>query len=953
MSSLHLELLGGLRVFLDDKPLTGFYSNKAPALLAYLAVTRKAHSRDHLAALLWDEMPDADAKTNLRQALANLTKLLEPFLEIQRDAVELKRDARVQVDVWEFETMTDDSDASSRTMPTLRDMRDDASRPQTTDDQAVSRLRSAVALYRGDFLESIFLRDAPAFEEWAIAERARLRELALDALQQLVEQFTARGEYTNAIAYAQKLLALDAWREEAHRELMLLYARTNQRSAALAQYDACARILREQLRVEPSAETNALYERLRAAGDSPKHNLPAQPTSFVGRAPELAQIENLLLNPQTRLLTLVGVGGSGKTRLAIHAADHAWKLGAFLNGVAFVALANVETLEQLAPTMANAFGIALTGDIEPQTQITNYLRAKEMLVVLDNLEQLLDAATWLGEILQTAPRVKLLVTSREKLNTRWEWVVPLEGLDYADADSPAAQLFVERAQRGAPNFRVDETNRAAVARVCRIVEGMPLALELAAATVNHHACAEIADELEHNLNFLETTLRDVPSRQRSMRAVFDYSWNLLSARERAVWRKLSVFQGGWTRDAARAIADAAPNELNALADKSLVRVQSSRYDMHELARQYAREKLEQDAGENSATRAKHSEFFAAFAAANESALKGAGDQAALNVIGQELANVLAGWELAWTIPNWDSIRAYMEAPFVVLEMRGEFLRGAQLYANARGRVESLRECPPEAEHALGQLLIREGWMRFRLGEFSKTIELVERGLPLLENARDEYEVAYALLFLGAAEWGRGELDASENFFQASYARYEKIENAWGCAGALNNLGQIATARGDDDAAENYLARALQLARAANISHLTAHTLNNLALLAMRHADFKQAQKFLSEALDIANARGEPHVIALTQSHLARALAQDEPRRAQQVGEHALAMFREFGDRSNMLPLLTLLGNLAQAQNETARAANYFREALSLARTSGASAQTLDEITDALEKLQPS
>ena len=938
MATLHLELLGGLRVFLDGKPITGFYSIKVPALLAYLAVTQKAHTRDHLAALLWGEMPDADAKTNLRQALANLKKLLEPFLDIQRDAVELKRDANVRVDVWEFEKQITDS------------------RWQIADSNsssAISHLPSAIRQYRGDFLEGIFLRDAPAFEEWAIAERARLRELALDALQQLVAQFTARGEYANAIAYAQKLLALDAWREEAHRELMLLYARTNQRSAALAQYDACARMLREQLRVEPSAETNALYERLRAVGDIPKHNLPAQPTSFVGRAQELAQIETLLLNPDARLLTLVGVGGSGKTRLALHAAERVWKLGAFLNGVAFVALANVESIEQLAPTMANTFGITLTGDVEPQTQITDYLRAKEMLVVLDNLEQLLDAATWLGEILQNAPRVKLLVTSREKLNTRWEWIVPLQGLEYADADSPAAQLFVERAQRAAPNFRVDESNRADVARVCAFVEGMPLALELAAAAVNRHTCAEIANELERNLNFLETTLRDVPARQRSMRAVFDYSWQLLSERERALWRKLSVFQGGWTRDAARAIADASPNELNALADKSLVRVQTSRYDMHELARQYAREKLEQDADENSATRAKHSEFFAAYAAAHESALKGAGDQSALSALTQELANVLAGWELAWTIPNWDSIRAYMEPLFVILEMRGQFLLGAHMYASVGACVEGLRERSPEAEHVLGQLLIREGWMRFRLGEFSKTLELVQRGLPLLENARDEYEIAYAFLFLGAAEWGRGELEASEKFFLASYTRYEKIDNAWGCAGALNNLGQVATARGDDDAAENYLSRALQLARAANISHLTAHTLNNLALLAMRHADSKQAQKFLAEALDIANARGEPHLIALTQSHLARALAQDEPRRAQQVGEHALAMFREFGDRSNMLPLLTLLGNLAQAQNETSRAINYFREALTLANASGASAQTIAETESALAALQPS
>ncbi len=925
---LRLELLGGLTITQNNAPVTNFMSGKVPALLAYLAVTKRAHSRDALAALLWGDLPETDAKNNLRQTLSNLKKFFEPHLDITRDTVAFDSREPYSLDVEQFEKIGD-------------------RRP----DIPISNLESLISVYRGDFLDGFFVRDASEFEEWMLLQRTRLRELALNALHTLTEHHITHGEYQDAKNYAARLLDMDAWREEAHRLLMLCYARTGQRSAALAQYKKCRAILQREFGVEPSAETNVLYERIRAAGETPRHNLARQATSFVGRAQELARVETLLLKPECRLVTILGAGGVGKTRLALHAAEQLLQRGAFLNGVFFVSLVGLESSAQIAPAMADAFGLVLASG-EPKTHVADYLREKEILVVLDNVEHLLDAAAWFVELLQLAPRLKFLVTSREKLNTRWEWIVPLEGLDFLRADSPALQLFVERAQRVAPNFRVDDSNRADAARVCGFVDGMPLALELAAAAVSHHTCADIAAQLEHNLNFLETTLRDVPARQRSMRAVFDYSWNLLSEHERAVWRKLAVFHGGWTRDAARAIADAAATELNALVDKSLVRVlisaHATRYDMHELARQYAREKLKQHADEAAATRAKHSAYFAAYVAAHERALKGADDQNALSAITQELENVLAGWEQAWTGLDWQAIRAYIEPLLVVLEMRGQFALGAQLYQQARVRVELLRECPPEAAHMLGRLLIREGWMRFRLGEFSNTLELVQRGLPLLENARDEYDVAYGLLFMGAAAYGQGELEGSQNFFEQSYALYETIDNAWGCAGTLNNLGQIAIERGDDAAAENYLARALTIARTANISHLTAHTLNNLALLAMRQSDTKHAQEFLDEALDISKQRGEPHVTALTMSHLARALAHAEPMRARRVGESALAMFREFGDRSNMLDLLTLLGNLARAENENPHAANYFREAFTLAREIGASAQTIQEIADALK-----
>jgi len=943
MATLRLEFLGSLTVALDDTPVSGFLSNKVRALLVYLVVTARPQAREHLATLLWGDMSDADAKSNLRQALANLKKLFDAYFEITRDTVEFRRDAAYALDVEAFERIR-------------------AWKPGSQDSlqSSISSLQALVALYHGEFLAGFYVRDAPEFEEWILTQRARWHDLAVAAHETLMRELIARGQYAAAITSAKQLLTLEPWREEAHRQLMLLYARTGQRSAALAQYETCRNILRAEMGVEPFAETRVWYERLCAVDAAPRFNLPLQTTLFVGRETELAQLESLLLNPNARLLTLTGVGGVGKTRLALQAAARARDLGAFLDGVVFVSLAELGASDLVAPALSQALGLPLSATA-PLTQITDYLRAKEMLVLLDNFENVIADTRWLADLMAHAPRVKFLVTSREKLNLRAEWTMPLDGIAYPRATAAAdiaafdaVQLFVERARQAAPAFTLDASNARPIARVCELTQGLPLGIELAAAWVSQYSCQELARELERGYDILATTLRDVPTRQTSLRAVFEYSWQRLSEHERAVWRKLAVFHGGWTRDAARAIADASPQDLNALADKSLARVDAaSRYSMHELARQFALEKLEQDAAENAAARAKHSEFFAAFAAARESTLKGAVDQAALNAFAQEFANVLAGWEWAWTIPHWNSIRAYMEPLFVILEMRGEFSLGAQLYANAREYVEALPKRSSEAKHVLGQLLIREGWMRFRLGEFSKTRVLVERGLPFLEKARDEYEIAYALLFLGAAEWGRGELDASEKFFQASYARYEKINNAWGSAGALNNLGQLAHEGGNYDAAENYLKRGLAIARAANMPHQTAHLLNNLAMLAVRQENFYAAQEFLAEALALTKASGEPHISAITQVYLAQAYARDDPSRAYEIAQAALSHLREFGDRSNMLPLLTLLGDLARAQNELARAENYLRQALALAREIGASAQTLDEISHSLETLQPS
>jgi len=292
---LILHLLGGLEIQRADQPSINFISNKVPALLAYLAVARRAHSRDKLAALLWGEMSDADAKNNLRQALANLRKFFDDELTITRDTIGFKGDGFV--DSMEF-------DSGLRLASSL------------DGEPASVILTDSLRLYRGDFLEGFHVRDAPDFEDWMLAERARLRELALQALHTLTQFHASRGNFSEAMTYASRLLTFDPWREEAHRQLMLLQARTGQWTAALSQYETCKKILGKELGVQPSLETTALYERIRSARQAARHNIPPSSTAFVGRENELENLRQRLADPACRLVTLTGLGGIGKTRLA-------------------------------------------------------------------------------------------------------------------------------------------------------------------------------------------------------------------------------------------------------------------------------------------------------------------------------------------------------------------------------------------------------------------------------------------------------------------------------------------------------------------------------------------------------------------------------------------------------------------------------------------------------------
>jgi predicted ATPase/DNA-binding SARP family transcriptional activator len=655
---LTLRLLGKPQVSLGGAPATGFISAKTQALLFYLAVSGRPHTRETLASLLWGDMPEVQAGKNLRNALSNLRMLVGPYLLISRDEVSFNRESSCWLDVEVF----------------LSALSGDAAKKD------LGILHNIVELYQGDFLEGFYVGEAMPFEEWMLGRRSLLKGLMLQALHTLVVKHLEREEHAAGIDYATRLLALEPWREETHRHLMMLLARSRQRSAALAQYERCRQALVDELGVEPMSETIALYNRLKAAAAPPPHNLPPQPTAFIGREAELAEIASFLNNPTAQLLTLVGPGGIGKTRLALQAAARCVEPEAnleqrFADGVFFVPLvadeaaASGEAQSSLIAAIATILGVDVHGPMLPQAQLLNHVREKDTLLILDNFEHLIPEARQLSDILRIAPKLKLLVTSRTRLNLQEEWLVDVPGLNVPSMDTPhellatysAAALFVQQARRVQAGFTLSEAERESVIRICQLVEGVPLGIELAASWLRVLTCREIANEIAQGLDFLTTSLQNLPERHRSLRAVFDYSWNLLSPAEQQTFRQLAVFRGGFGREAAARVVAASLPMLAGLVDKSLLRRDAAgRYEIHDLLRLYAVEKLGADPAESERVHDAHCRYYAELMVAHQAELKGEEASEVLTTLNVERDNVRAAWNWALSHRRVEELDMFME-----------------------------------------------------------------------------------------------------------------------------------------------------------------------------------------------------------------------------------------------------------------------------------------------------
>ena len=540
--------------------------------------------------------------------------------------------------------------------------------------------------------------------------------------------------------------------------------------------------------------------------------LPTHPLPLIGRAQELAQISALLENPACRLLTLAGPGGIGKTRLAIEAARRA--APSYVQGVHFVPLQPLDSLDLIVPEIAEAVGFQFYHGADTRQQLLGFFREKSLLLVLDNLEHLLQAAQLVTEILAAAPGVKLLTTSRERLNLREEWLLDLPGLSLPEADDAvqaadyeALQLFLQQAQRVRVGLELDAAQMQAAARICRLVGGMPLGIELAAAWVRTLSCQEIAAEIECSLDILATSARDMPARHRSMRAALQHSWTLLSDTERRVCNRLSLFHEGFRKEAAVQVAIASLPLLSSLVDKSLLRVDTSgRYQLHELLRQYSAERLAELPADAAQSAERHCHYYAHFMNTQLARMTGSEFKAAMREITTELENVRAAWDWAVSQQQPEIIDLMLDSLWLFYDTDHRHQEGELVFEQA---VRKLKELAPD--YLWASVQARQAALCFfarphTSHAMQESLALLQESLALLRPSQADKDLAFTLYRLWFAT-RKDDWDPRCARLEESLALYRKLNDLWGQGQILDLLCRMGVEEGHLQGSETLLRQA--------------------------------------------------------------------------------------------------------------------------------------------------
>jgi non-specific serine/threonine protein kinase len=912
---------------------------KVEALLAYLVLHPQAHTREHLATLFWGDSPDAQARTSLRTSLAVLRKYLgDDLLNADRETIQLNPHYPIWVDAQEF---------------SISDFRFQLAE---ISESKIENLKSKLELYQGELL-------AEFYDDWVLNARERYRAWYLEALLALTQHARAQSDYERAIASVQPVLVVDAANERAHQHLMFCYAASGNRQAALAQYAQCVEALRVELGVEPSPETQALYHWIKQTPTTAPAlaaritNLPIPLTSFIGRKHELTELKMLLSRDDAtnRLYTLTGAGGSGKTRLSIQVATDL--LDAFKDGVWWVELAALTEAALVLQTIAKTLDVSERPSQPLAETLTDYLQSKQVLLVLDNCEHLIAAcAQWVEFLLSHCPHLKILATSREALGITGETIIPVPTLPVPPAPAESLtqlllayegiRLFVERARAVQTDFALTEQNAAAVAHIVRRLDGIPLALELAAARVKVLSITEIAARLDDRFSLLTSGSRTALPRQQTLRALIDWSYELLTPLECALFSRLSIFIGGFTLEAVEYVVQGLTSHaqcegvdgtvggkhssldlLMRLVDKSLVIAEqhdsATRYRLLDTIRAYAREWLSvlSDA-EVARLSHRHLVYFTQFAQQAQRELESTRQTQWLARLEQEHDNLRAALGWARTAHRCEQGLRLVAALWRFWKVHGHYREAREWYDSFLALDEQHADASTPTARAWAQYAA--GMLAYHQSDFQRAAQLHEQSLAVRRSLRDEAAIAESLAGLGLAARALGDYARATALFEESLALARTLNAASLVSECLRYLGLVAIAQGEAERAMTLFEQALPLSRALGDEEAYANVLSNLATALAYRGELERAERLTEEGLVIRRRLNDPHGLALslhTLSFFARQRAQWQ--RAKELLCEALRLYVRLGTKENTIECVESIAYVQSQRGHPTHAARLY------------------------------
>jgi predicted ATPase/transcriptional regulator with XRE-family HTH domain len=686
----------------------------------------------------------------------------------------------------------------------------------------------------------------------------------------------------------------------------------------------------------------------------PGTNLPVFPTPLVGRHRELDELSHLLRDPECRLLTLVGPGGIGKTRLAIEAASQAQD--AFADGVCFGQFVHVHSSRLVVPVIAQsaAFSFQTNSSADPKRQLLDYLDNKRILLVADNLEHLLgDSAVVevFAELMERAAQTRLLVTSRESLGLHGEWVFEVPGLPIPEgegSEGTSVELFLQRARRANVRFSPTTDDYPAIVHICQLVGGMPLGLELAAAWVRTLSCREIAREIERGLDILSVSSRDLPARHRSIRAIFDHSWRLLSEEEQGVLLRLSVFKGGFQREAAEAVAAASLSTLSGLVTKSLVRRSGvGRYDLHELIHQFALEQLSTHPGGQAQARSDHGAYYMAFLANHEQRLRSSAQQEALSEVTAEIDNIRSAQEWALASSEFALIEGAMRAYGSFCDTLGWAQEALDYLDRVRDALETVSQEAPFSradQVALAHTLTARSLFAFRVGQHEQARAMLERSLQILRPLDEPRVLVEALTFLGIISIIMGDLPRALELFNEGLQTSTAMGDQWFAALCFTEQVSVHVMMGRSEDGLEQFRTAVEAWRATGDPRFTAFGLNFLSWSAIAAGRYKEAHRALEESLALYGSVGDRWGLGNAYRGLARvAQAQGEHAQAVDLFHKSMGLFTELGGRWDTARVLSDMGQSIFALGNDEESEQVWCEAIRVATETKGTLVALDAL----------